>query len=253
MIENNIKSVQRQKYDNFEHIFVDNISSDNTLNIIKNMYSNSSNFLIKSENDKGISDAFNKGMKLCSGDIIGFLNSDDEYSGEDSLQRIADAFNNPEVNFVHGNMIFNDDLYGTNNRSPLITQDNTVEHGMPFNFPTMYFRSTYLTSLPEFKNELRYAMDLDLICSMYKKDKFKNSIYLGTKPIVLMNAGGVSDAYEFKAHDEAINILKSHELWTNTSAKSFRKRKFRLVLKKMINKLNLNFLIKIWRGYKWKT
>ena len=75
-IQTCIDSVLSQKYSNFEHIIIDGKSSDNTVEIIK---SNLKNQKIKfiSETDKGIYDALNKGIKLCSGDIIGFVHSDD--------------------------------------------------------------------------------------------------------------------------------------------------------------------------------
>ncbi|MBP7435874.1 MAG: glycosyltransferase [Bacteroidales bacterium] len=74
-IEKTILSVLNQNYHNFEHIIVDGGSIDNTLEILKKYP-----YLIWiSEPDKGQSDTFNKGLKVSSGEIIGWLNSDDMY------------------------------------------------------------------------------------------------------------------------------------------------------------------------------
>lgn len=146
-----------------------------------------------------------------------------------------------------------DEQYGTNNRSPLILNAKHVERGMPFNFMTMYFRASYLKSLPKFDLSLKYAMDLDLVCSMYKKDQFKSGVYLGNEPTVTMHAGGVSDKYELNAHEEAKEIIKRHDLWSDEAEKLFSERKFRLKTKHLLNKLGLSSMIKVWRRYKWKN
>ena len=74
-IEAAIKSVLLQGYENFEHIIVDNMSTDSTKHIL-NKYPH---IILISEPDKGQSDALNKGFKMATGDIIGWLNADDEY------------------------------------------------------------------------------------------------------------------------------------------------------------------------------
>lgn len=74
-IENAILSLQKQVYDNLEIIFVDGGSSDKTTDIIRQH--NIKNSILISEPDRGIGDAWNKGLKICTGDIIGILNSDD--------------------------------------------------------------------------------------------------------------------------------------------------------------------------------
>lgn len=78
-IERSIKSVINQNYtkNKIEHIIIDGKSSDNTVNIIKK-YNNKIKHW-ESHKDKGIYYAMNKGIKLCSGEIIGILNSDDYY------------------------------------------------------------------------------------------------------------------------------------------------------------------------------
>ena len=74
-IEKTIKSVANQSFNNLEHIIIDGKSSDKTL---KKVYKYKKNLsLIVSEKDKGIYDAFNKGMKLSTGEFICFVNCGD--------------------------------------------------------------------------------------------------------------------------------------------------------------------------------
>ena len=72
-----IESLQSQNYPNLEIIFIDGGSTDNTVRLIKGF--NLENSILVSEQDRGIGDAWNKGIELCTGDIIGILNSDDYY------------------------------------------------------------------------------------------------------------------------------------------------------------------------------
>ena len=76
-LEETIQSVLGQSFKNYEYIIIDGGSKDNTLDVIKK-YEQYIDYWI-SEKDKGIYDAFNKGMSLCKGDYIGIVNSDDVY------------------------------------------------------------------------------------------------------------------------------------------------------------------------------
>jgi glycosyltransferase involved in cell wall biosynthesis len=76
-IEQTIKSVISQSYSNIEYIIIDGGSTDGTLDII-NKYNSNIKFWV-SEKDKGIYDAWNKGLKIAKGDWISFLGSDDLY------------------------------------------------------------------------------------------------------------------------------------------------------------------------------
>ena len=80
-IEDTVQSVLSQTYQNLEYIVIDACSNDGTKDILEK-YKNSIDHLII-ENDKGMYDGLNKGIKASTGDIIGILHSDDVY--KDSL------------------------------------------------------------------------------------------------------------------------------------------------------------------------
>jgi len=89
-IEEAIKSVLKQTYDNIEYIIVDGKSTDRTLSVI-NEYKEKISRII-SEPDKGIYDAMNKGIRYATGDIIYFLNADDRLYDANVISDIADRF-----------------------------------------------------------------------------------------------------------------------------------------------------------------
>lgn len=104
-IEKTIQSVVDQDYDNWEHIIVDDGSTDNSIEVISGYVKKFPGKirLIKQEN-KGQTKAINIGLKLATGDIIGWINSDDYYHKK-VCSRIIDCFNqNPEFDAVYGDI-----------------------------------------------------------------------------------------------------------------------------------------------------
>ena len=257
--ENNIdkcvQSIISQTYKNFEHIVVDNLSTDRTVEIVKNIYLEndlSSKLRIISEKDGGISDAFNKGIEATTGDIITILNSDDYYFSQNVFEEVDKAFNNPKIMFVHGNILFKDDLYGSNIRKPLLCD---VRKAMPFNHLTMFLRKELYKQIGLFDIKYKYAMDFDLICRLHKSInnlKFI-SVHLDSEPMVVMKAGGASWSNELKSIEETKKSLKEHGYWNYPAKKNYLFRILRTRMKKYMNIFKLNFLVKYWRSKKWKN
>ena len=250
-----IQSILNQTYKNFEHIIIDNLSADSTLQIAKNMYSSNNmmaNLSIISEKDNGISDAFNKGIISARGDIIAILNSDDFYFSNDVFEKVVKVFSDPIILFVHGNILFKDDLYGSNIRKPLLCD---VRKAMPYNHPTMFLRKELYTEIGLFDTSFKYAMDFDLVCRIKKHvNNLENvSVFLDSKPIVVMNAGGASWTNEIKSIHETKQILISNGFWNMSAKINYLIRLLRTRVKKILNLTRMNFIVKEWRKKKWIT
>lgn len=109
-IRNCINSVKKQSYKDIEHIFVDGNSSDTTCNIIKDLNPNS---LLLSEPDNGLYDALNKGLNLCSGDLICLLHSDDEFADPEVLRSVYNFYSKTNSNIIYTDINYvNNSLYG---------------------------------------------------------------------------------------------------------------------------------------------
>lgn len=108
-IEEAILSVLNQRYFDYEHIVIDGGSQDQTLDILEKYSSRTKRLRWISELDRGQSDALNKGFRLASGDIIGWLNADDRYL-PGCFSRVIDSFlKNPNVDIIYGDYRFIDE------------------------------------------------------------------------------------------------------------------------------------------------
>ena len=103
-IEKTIDSVLAQKYENIEYLIIDGGSEDLTLSIIKKYANSSDKIKWLSEEDGGIYDAMNKGISLASGDIVGFLNSDDFYANDIVISTVVDNLNNSNHDLCYADL-----------------------------------------------------------------------------------------------------------------------------------------------------
>lgn len=109
-VRDTMRSVLSQSYPDWEHIIVDGGSKDDTLDIIREMeplYEGRLRWV--SGRDRGIYDAMNKGVEMASGDVIGILNSDDFYTSQGVLSKVAVALADDTVDAVYGDIHFVDD------------------------------------------------------------------------------------------------------------------------------------------------
>lgn len=89
-IRETLTSIQSQKYAALDHVVIDGGSTDGTLELLE-AEAAAGRLRFISEPDDGLSDAFNKGVKLASGDLIGWLNADDTYE-PGALEAVGRAF-----------------------------------------------------------------------------------------------------------------------------------------------------------------
>ena len=100
-----LRSVRDQDYPLIEHLVIDGLSKDNTLEIVRQFPHVS---LAISEKDEGIYDAMNKGIRAATGDIIGILNSDDIYASNQVISRVAEVFQDPSVQACYADLQYMD-------------------------------------------------------------------------------------------------------------------------------------------------
>lgn len=169
-IEEAIKSVINQDYNNIEYLLIDGGSKDATTNIINKYIDHISYFI--SEPDKGISDAFNKGIKAATGDIIGILNSDD-FMMPGVLSKVAAEYEE-DIDVYRGYCIIWDEkldikryLY-PNEKFGVPPFGSIICHESAFISKKRYEKTGM------YKVDYKYTMDLDFFIRMYKDKSLKS-------------------------------------------------------------------------------
>ena len=206
----NLKSISIQTHRDIEHIIIDNNSSDRTLEIA-HQYPHISSIL--SEPDDGIYFAMNKGLQLATGDIIGFLNSDDYLAGPDVITKIVEQFMQKDCDAVYGNLIYiKEHALNEIHRFWSVTD---YKHHLPFKgwmlpHPTFYVKKEVYQNYGVFNTDFKYAADYEIILRFLLKYKISVSpIY---EVLVYMRTGGATNKDVFsriKVHQEDRLVWKA--------------------------------------------
>jgi len=184
-IEETIRSVLLQGYPNLEYIIIDGGSTDNSVEIIKK-YEQYLAYWV-SEQDKGQSNAINKGFYRAKGELIGWQNSDDYYHPK-TFKIVAQEMNYNNFDIIYGAVKYV-------NQSGKFIRDYPVSSFeisklIPYlnlGNQSMFFRKTILENRIFFKQKLHHALDQEYIVRLALKN------------------------YRFKFNPEAIGYYRTHE------------------------------------------
>jgi len=191
-IESTIKSVLGQTYKNIEYIVVDGGSTDGTVDVIKKYDKYISKWV--SEPDNGIYDAMNKGLKLATGDIVGFLNADDVLNSNDCISAIVKTFEENDVDAVYGDNVHSD----RNNLNKIVRYWDAKEYDVN-NFkkgwmpphPLFCAKKQIYNKYGYYRTDLKIAADYELMFRFLYKYRVKAK-YL-PKVTVKVRTGGISN------------------------------------------------------------
>jgi glycosyltransferase involved in cell wall biosynthesis len=167
-IERTIQSILSQEFDGeLEYLVIDGGSTDNTLDILKG---HGGRIEWVSEKDNGLADAVNKGLAMASGDIIGWLNSDDLYR-PGTLATVLEYFaKNPDCMWLYGKcriIDLNDrEIYKSVTRyKNLLLKKYSYSRLLKENYisqPAVFFRRSLIDEVGKLRTDLRFALDYDL-------------------------------------------------------------------------------------------
>jgi len=169
-LEQTIKSVSDQSFDEIEYLVVDGGSDDGSVEIIKK-YGKHITWWV-TEKDEGQGDAINKGLARAKGDIIAWINSDDFYL-PDAFQKVVNVFKQePELGLLYGDVLAVDE----NSQVFNLMQSGSYEllDLMKFkiiNQPAVFFRRNCLETVGHLDTSYRYLLDHHLwlrIASEYR-------------------------------------------------------------------------------------
>lgn len=187
-----IASVASQTHLDLEHIIVEGNSSDDSLAQIDRAAHD--RMLLFSGPDAGIYDALNKGIGHATGDVVGFVHSDDFLANNRTLARVADAFTDPEVEAVFGDLVYvsqTDPSRVIRHWSMGPFRRERLKYGWMPAHPTLYVRREVYERYGHFDSSFGIAADYDFILRYFSRTSGK-TVYI---PEVLykMRLGGVSN------------------------------------------------------------
>ncbi len=160
-IEKTILSIVNQNYPNLEYIIIDGGSTDETLEIIKK-HEKHITFWV-SEKDNGQAEAINKGIKIATGDILNWINSDDLLE-KDALWKIADAYTPDTHCYIGKTHLINNidekcgEIHQTNFSG--LNRYDCLETGL--NQPATFFSRSVIKKIGIINEQFHYSFDLDL-------------------------------------------------------------------------------------------
>jgi glycosyltransferase involved in cell wall biosynthesis len=216
-IRDTILSVARQVYSDIEYIVIDGGSTDGTIEIVASFGNRVNKFV--SEPDTGIYNAMNKGLKLATGDVVGILNSDDFFTDERVIQKVANEFSNSTTDAVYGDVQF----VKQGNISKVIRYYSSrkfrparFKFGYMPAHPSFYVRRELFEKLGYYKENYKIGSDFELLVRFL----YINNVtykYLDM-PFVTMRIGGVSNKSIFSVfilNKEIARACEENGLKTN--------------------------------------
>lgn len=193
-----IRSIAVQEYDNLEYIIIDGNSTDKTLDIIKDNLKDISFWI--SENDSGIYDAMNKGIRFSSGEWIIFMNAGDTFSHQNVLKNIFQDTQLIEYDVVYGDVILQYSNYSYIKRALPLTK---MDHKLSFCHQSSFVRRSVISEYM-FNTKYKLAADYDLFFRLYK-DSYK-FLYVNTPISIFESESGAANNNERRVHEEYYEI-----------------------------------------------
>ena len=193
-IKSCLDSVINQSYSDIELIIIDGNSTDNTVSLVKKYQQNHTFIKLISEKDHGIYDALNKGINLASGDIIGFVHSDDFLDSNDVLKDIVSMITSKNLDGVYGDLQYVDKFNTQKvirNWKSCDFKPGLLKQGWMPAHPTLFLKKEVYKKHGFFDLSYRISADYDFMLRIFKDTELKFG-YL-PKVVTKMRVGGVSN------------------------------------------------------------
>lgn len=210
-----LKSLNEQTYIDIEYIIIDGGSSDNTVSVIKEHCPKVAS--IVSEPDKGIYDALNKGISTATGDIVGFLHSDDLLAYPDAIKELVETLQREKTQAVYADL----EYVSKDNTSKVIRkwtsgafERQKLRSGWMPPHPTFFMKRDLYIKHGMFDLDLKIAADYDSLLRYLWSNNVTAS-YL-PKVVTKMRVGGASNrslANIIEKTKEDIQALKNNRLF----------------------------------------
>lgn len=216
-ISDTIRSVNNQTYQNIEHIIVDGVSKDNTLEVVSNLSTERQQII--SERDSGIYDAFNKGIRAATGDIVGVLNSDDFFTDNNVITNIVKEFNKSNIDAVYGDIHF---VNPNNLNKPVRYYSSAsfkpwkMRFGFMFAHPSFYVKRSLYNKYGLYRTDFKIASDFELLIRFVYINKISTK-YIPMDFVTMRTGGASTESLKSKQiiNNECIKACRDNGIYSN--------------------------------------
>ena len=208
-IRGTIDSVIMQDYKSIEHIIVDGVSTDNTLDIVRS-YGDKIDKVI-SEPDKGIYDAINKGIKNATGDVVGLIHAGDRLYDSTTISDIVEHFTKNDIDASYGHSVITNskDEAVRINKSPEFKRSHFKRGWMP-SHQSIYIRRELFDKLGYYRLDLGGSGDYEFVLRYFYFNDLK--VKLLDRFIIKFSLGGLSTSNYHKILSTQKTHVKCWEL-----------------------------------------
>jgi glycosyltransferase involved in cell wall biosynthesis len=215
-IDRTLESVRGQSYPHIEHFIIDGVSKDDTVKKAQT-YAYDSHYpvIVKSEPDKGLYDAMNKGIQLAKGNYIIFLNAGDVFYEEDTLTNIAEQLKDkPLPGVIYGDTDIVDDNGNFIRKRRLAPPEKlswkSFKQGMLVCHQSFYARTDIAKQVP-YNLHYRYSADVDW-CIRIMKEAEKQGLELWNthKTLCSYLEGGMTEKSHRASLKERFMVMSDH-------------------------------------------
>lgn len=235
-----IESVLSQDYRNVDYVVVDGQSTDGTLGVLQN-FSNDISLWV-SESDSGISDAFNKGIVLSRGEIIGILNCDDWYE-PGAIRKVVDAMQKSGADIAAGKMQY---WEGDRHTFTISSDPDLLDQSMTVGHPTVFVRRSCYRQIGLYRLDFRFAMDYEWIL----RAKHSGARFVTLEHCTAnMRVGGISDKRWRDGQREVARARALHIPGKNTAWAYYSYLGYRIVkgtARRVLDRLGLGFFRRLY-------
>jgi glycosyltransferase involved in cell wall biosynthesis len=186
-----LRSVRVQRGADIEHIVVDGGSTDGTLEMLEQHRASLAKLVPGP--DKGIYDALNKGVAAATGDVIGFLHSDDVFARDDVIATVAARMQADQLDALYGDVAF----VRADNLERIVRvyssrwfRPSRIGWGWMPAHPALFVRRAVYRARGAFKTDYRIAADFEFVARIFSSGQLRYD-YL-PQVLVKMRLGGVS-------------------------------------------------------------
>jgi len=208
LLERTLRSVRSQTHPRVEHVVVDGGSTDGTLELLER-YAGTYNLRWISEPDRGMYDAINKGLRMTTGEILGYLNSDDLHFPW-TVEAAVEAFaGHPEADAIYGDIIRADEI--GKRLVPVFVPPFNCRAMAAFGTlsqPAVLLRRRVIDDLGGFDDTLRYVADLEFW--LRAGDRFRFVRIPEILALEQRHAGMLSETQRHEMAIEDVRLRKAH-------------------------------------------